>query len=67
MVSMMTPDQSEVLSTEELLGEVERVTKMANGMKGRLMVGSIDVKALYPSLNIEESAEICERAIIESQ
>ena len=47
-------DSDEVISSEELLAEVDEVAAklQAEGIKGGVFVGSLDAKALYPFLDI---------------
>ena len=43
-------------STEEMLATINQVNE--NGIEDEVIVGSADVKALYPSLNIDETIKI---------
>ena len=65
-VAMAKTSQSEVLSTEELLAELEDVTPRIRSHSRRAVLGSIDVRALFPSLRIKEAAAICARQVRES-
>ena len=58
-------------STEEMVSVIEkyndkidnfRNNRRANGRK-KLIIGSMDVKALYPSLKVEETVEVVEEMI----
>ena len=44
------------MSTEEMLAEIEKVNKQKHG--GNIVVGSADVKALYPSLELEFAIDV---------
>ena len=47
------------MNTEEMMAEIARVN--AEGLSDKVIVGSTDVKALYPSLDIEFTIQIvCE-------
>ena len=62
-------ESDEVISSEELLAFVDEVNELL-GEKGLpeegLCVGSLDVKALYPSLVIKECAKLCREVFLES-
>ena len=63
-------DPVENISTEELLSHVDDLVLRLNqdGMPSEgICVGSLDVKDLYPSLNIVESAKICGAAVKNSE
>ena len=69
-------ERSEVISTEELCNEVEEVNKeiMRTGerrgpyqLAGSTVVGSCDVSAFYPSIDVEVAAEEVKQEIIESK
>ena len=51
-------------NTEEILAEVRDLNK--RGIEGDVVIGSLDVKALYPSLDIEFTAEIVAKEFRES-
>ena len=55
-------------STEDLLAAVNELNKCNNGkgVKGNLVIGSLDVKALYPSLDIEAAIEIMSQTFVNS-
>ena len=50
-------------STEDLLAEMEKVNN-TNRVNPRWKVGSLDIEALYPSLDIPKCAEIITRPSI---
>ena len=52
-------------STDELLAEFERVNKQRDA-DPRWVVGSLDVKSLYPSLDIEVCAIVVAKAVMDS-
>ena len=58
----------EVISSEEMLSKVDDLNKILD--KGvpeeGLCIGSLDVKALYPSLDVTTCARICHDRIIKS-
>ena len=67
MISLQLP-RLEDKSTEEVLSQLEETEKylVENGHTD-IMVGSLDVKALYPSLDIKQSAMIVEQFILNSK
>ena len=66
LVSLMTPRMEE-RSTEEVLSQLEEAkVAVESSAANNVMVGSLDVSALYPSLHQEESAELVSRFIEES-
>ena len=69
-------NRSEVISTEELLYEVEKVNGeiLKEGVKrgpyqkeGNLVVGSLDVCSFYPNIDVEMAAEEVKEEIMESK
>ena len=49
------------LSTEELLAEVDELNvRLEEGIQGekKVVVGSLDVKALYPSIDVDFAVEV---------
>ena len=53
-------------STEDLLAEIEKVNN-TNRVNPRWKVGSLDIEALYPSLDIPKCAEIVTKMLYESE
>ena len=53
-------------STEDLLAEIEKVNTTGN-VKPRWKVGSLDIEALYPSLDIEKCAKIITKELYEGE
>ena len=53
-------------NTEELLANIEELNNSRSERKGEIVVGSLDVKALYPSLDVDHAAEIVEKMLLES-
>ena len=52
----------EAISTEDLLSKIDKVANEIHEMnlaQKDIFVGSLDVKALYPSLEIEKTSKIC--------
>ena len=52
-------------STEDLLSDFDKLNE--KGLKGDYFIGSADVVALYPSLDIELVAEVVKEMIIKSE
>ena len=62
-------DSFECTSTEDLISKVNELNnKIREGtVKSEdLMVGSLDVKALYPSIDVKQAGKICKDRIMES-
>ena len=59
-------EKLELISQEELLAELEDTEKIVPEVGKRVVVGSLDVEALYPALDIEIVARECAEEIIES-
>ena len=53
-------------NTEELLANIEEINNNRSERRGEIVVGSLDVKALYPSLDVDHAAEIVEKVLVES-
>ena len=53
-------------STDDLLAEFEKVNKERDADKN-WVIGSLDVVALYPSLNVERCAKVVREALFESE
>lgn len=53
-------------STEDLLAEVERINN-SNNVNSRWKIGSLDIEALYPSLDIPKCAEVITQMMYESE
>ena len=52
----------EAISTEDLLADIDKVSPQhvdKNLQQDDIFAGSLDVKALYPSLDIEQTSKIC--------
>ena len=62
---LLSGEETNCKSTEELLQEFERVNREEDVQK-TWVVGSLDVDALYPSLDIERCAEVVSRKLFES-
>ena len=63
-----TVPRYEDISTEEVLAQLGKAeTSVRDNGLTDTMVGSLDVKSLYPSLNQEASAEAVEKFILESK
>ena len=63
------PSESEIVSTEELCHKIVEANKELKGLdwdNKQLIVGSLDVKALYPSLEVADTSEICKNMVEES-
>ena len=54
-------------NTEELLAEIQRVNERNNKIKGEIVVGLLDVKALYPSLDIQHTADVVGESLLNSE
>ena len=67
-VTLMNKKSREAQSTEEVLRAVEEASvKLREERVQELVIGSMDVRALYPSLDIEASARIVSEEIIKSE
>ena len=53
-------------STEDLLAEIEKVNT-SNNVNSRWKVGSLDIEALYPSLDIPKCADVITKMMYESE
>ena len=60
-------DSKEVLSTEDLLGLLEDAEVKISKESNSVVLGSIDAKALYPSLDVDNSAYLCGQAVAKSK
>ena len=63
-------DEDSCESTEDLLAEIHEVNEATRSdlqADEKLMVGSLDVKALYPSIDVDFAAEIVAKEIYRSQ
>ena len=65
-------EQSEVISTEDLLSEIDRLNEnwKAQGRvigQDEIFVGSLDAAALYPSLDVAKCSRMCAERIMETQ
>ena len=59
LITRMCPEQSEAQSMEELMREIQDTNSKIKDMSGKeIVVASMDVSALYPSLDQAESARI---------
>ena len=58
-------EESVCTNTEEVLASFQEVNE--RNIKTELLVGSADVKALYPSLNTDHTAEIVGQTFYESE
>ena len=67
-IARVSPEQSEAQSTEELMREIEETNKELRDLKSGegIVVASMDVSALYPSLDQRESAKIVRKEFEES-
>ena len=54
-------------NTEELLAEIQQVNQKSNEIEGEIVVGSLDVKALYPSLDIGHTADVVGESVLNSE
>ena len=62
-----TMETEEVISGEELratIDQVSRILSQRDEPRYGYCLGSLDVKALYPSLNIKECGEICAKRFL---
>ena len=59
--------ESQVQSTEDLQAKIEAFNREDSAMRADTEVFSMDVKALYPSLDIEKTATAVEEVILESE
>ena len=62
-------DGCEVQSTEDLLSrinELNRQIREKDVNSSSMMVGSLDVEALYPSINVKRAGEICRDKVTKS-
>ena len=60
-------DETSCESTEDVMAAVQVLNREHTVLKGnKLMVGSLDVKALYPNLDIQFAAEIIAKEFLES-
>ena len=67
-LSRMNEDSDEAQSTEEVMRKIEEANKiLAEKGVNDISLGSMDVVALYPSLDQEESAKIVAESIMESE
>ena len=66
-VNLARNEQTEALSTEDILSLVDTTTERIMRESRRVVVGSIDAVALFPLLNIWQSAKLCGQAVGESQ
>merc|ERR1711954_234440 len=60
----------EVTSTEDFLSRIEDLNQQIREGKvngDQLMVGSLDVEALYPSIDVNRAAEIVKERVMESE
>ena len=59
-IARTCPEELEAQSTEELMRQIEETNKRFRGLKSgnHVVVASMDVLALYPSLDQRESARI---------
>ena len=64
LIARICPEQSEAQSTEELMREIqESYSKISDKSGKEIVVASMDVSALYPSLDQAESARIVKEFI----
>ena len=57
-------------SSEDLLSRIELLNKKIREKKigsSKMMVGSLDVEALYPSIDVRKAGEICGDRILETE
>ena len=60
----------EVQSSEDLISRIEDLNgKIRAGEvdSGHMMTGSLDVEALYPSIDVKKAGEICRDKVLESE
>ena len=60
-------EEENCASTEELLAEFDEINKNQKGLTHNSFVGSADVIALYPSLNVERVADVVAEMIQNSE
>ena len=63
---MASVANNECISTEYLLATIDKIAKEMlerNFSDEEVFVGSIDTKALYPSLDIKKSGKICRKIV----
>ena len=59
LITRMCPEQSEAQSTEELMRDIQNINSNNKNKSGKeIVVASMDVSALYPSLDQAESVRI---------
>ena len=64
LAELIHPYETNCDSTDNLLKEIDRVNE--GEVKKKWVVCSLDVEALYPSLDIQECAKVVEKKLIES-